>query len=167
MTEILRTQRLLLRELTLDDTADLCAIMQDPLAMTAYERTFTTPQVEDWIRRNMRRYRCDGAGLWAAVRLEDGALVGQCGLVRQQLDGLDFWEVGYLFNRRFWHQGICHRGRPGLPRLCFCLPARAGCLQHYQAQQSALPAGGGAQRHEGLPQGVLWRAVGRSPALPL
>lgn len=73
--------------------------------MTAYERTFTTPQVEDWIRRNMRRYRCDGAGLWAAVRLEDGALVGQCGLVRQQLDGLDFWEVGYLFNRRFWHQG--------------------------------------------------------------
>ncbi len=103
--EILRTERLLLRELTLADTGDLCEIMQDPQAMTAYERTYDTPQVEEWIRRNMARYRQDGAGLWAVVRRQDGVLLGQCGLVYQQVEGLAFWEVGYLFKRRFWHQG--------------------------------------------------------------
>ena len=44
-------------------------------------------------------------GLWAAELLETGEVIGQCGLVPQTLDELSFLEIGYLFERRRWHQG--------------------------------------------------------------
>ena len=44
-------------------------------------------------------------GLWAAELLETEEVIGQCGLVPQTLDELSFLEIGYLFERRHWHQG--------------------------------------------------------------
>ena len=103
--EILRTQRLRLRQLTQQDLPALRLIMQDPIAMTAYEKTYSDQQILDWIQRNIRRYRQDGCGLWAAELLETGQVIGQCGLVRQTIEGFSFWEVGYLFQRAFWGHG--------------------------------------------------------------
>ena len=105
MEEILRTSRLWLRPLTPEDTDSLCQIMQDPEAMTAYERCYSRQEVQQWIARNQKRYQTDGAGLWAVILTESGILIGQCGLVWQQEAGMAFWEVGYLFNRQYWHQG--------------------------------------------------------------
>ena len=103
--EILRTERLRLRELTEADLPALAKIMQDPVAMAAYEKTYSDQQILEWIGRNIRRYQQDGCGLWAAELLETGQTIGQCGLVRQTVDGFSFWEVGYLFQRDFWGQG--------------------------------------------------------------
>ena len=105
MEEILSTSRLWLRPLTPEDTDSLCQIMQDPEAMTAYERCYSRQEVQQWIARNQKRYQTDGAGLWAVILTESGILIGQCGLVWQQEAGMAFWEVGYLFNRQYWHQG--------------------------------------------------------------
>lgn len=43
------TNRLLLRELTLDDRPALCRILQDPIAMTAYEHAFSDEEVDVWL----------------------------------------------------------------------------------------------------------------------
>ena len=103
--EILRTQRLRLREMTEEDLPALAKIMQDPVAMEAYEKTYSDQQILEWIGRNVRRYRQDGCGLWAAELLESGQVIGQCGLARQTIDGFSFWETGYLFQRAFWGCG--------------------------------------------------------------
>ena len=96
MEEILRTSRLWLRPLTPEDTDSLCQIMQDPEAMTAYERCYSRQEVQQWIARNQKRYQTDGAGLWAVILTESGILIGQCGLVWQQEAGMAFWEVGNI-----------------------------------------------------------------------
>ena len=65
MQEILRTRRLLLREMTEGDLPDLKEVLQDPEVMTAYEHSFSDRDVAEWLARQRERYRRDGFGLWA------------------------------------------------------------------------------------------------------
>ena len=41
--------------------------------------------------------------LWAVVLKETGRFIGQCGLTWQDFDDGRVMEVGYLFERAFWH----------------------------------------------------------------
>lgn len=102
---ILETKRLILREMTEDDLPALRRILQDPLAMTAYEHAFSEEEVRVWLQRQRERYAKDGHGLWAAARREDGEMMGQCGLTWQDYEGEQVLEIGYLFARDFWHKG--------------------------------------------------------------
>lgn len=102
----LETKRLLLREMTAQDLPALSAILRDEKVMYAYEHAFSDKEVQDWLDRNLERYRTDGFGLWAAVLKETGAMIGQCGITMQQIgEDKKVPEVGYLFRRDVWHQG--------------------------------------------------------------
>lgn len=105
MKEILRTRRLLLREMTEADLPDLRQILLDPQVMYAYPKPFTEERVQNWLRNQQRRYREDGHGLWAVVLRATGEMVGQAGLTWQDCEGRPVLEVGYLFKRRHWHRG--------------------------------------------------------------
>lgn len=107
---MITTDRLSLRELTEADVPELKAILQDPLAMVAYEGAFSDAEVAEWLERMQERYRKDGFALWAAVLRDTGQMIGQCGLTIQDIDGLEVIEVGYLFNRAHWHKGYAVEG---------------------------------------------------------
>lgn len=106
MRQILETERCLLREMDESDRRDLAEILQDAQAMYAYEHAFSDQEVDDWLRRQMERYRRDGFGLWAVVEKNTGAFLGQCGLTLQDAGGRMETEVGYLFKRKYWHRGF-------------------------------------------------------------
>lgn len=105
----LETPRLLMREMTWDDLPALRSILGDPETMTAYEGTFDEDMMLEWMERMLQRYTDDGFGLWAVTlrdaQDESDVMIGQCGLTRQHIMGDDVVEVGYLFNRSFWHKG--------------------------------------------------------------
>ena len=102
---ILETKRLLLREMKGDDFGALCRIMQDEETMYAYEGAFGEQEVRDWLDRQLSRYREFGFGLWAVVLKETGEMIGQCGLTIQPWKDEKVLEIGYLFQRKFWHNG--------------------------------------------------------------
>ena len=102
---VLRTPRLLLREMTADDLPALRRILQDDETMRAYEGAFDEEMVQTWLRRQLDRYRDDGFGLWAVELRETGVMIGQCGLTIQHILDDDVIEVGYLFERTHWHHG--------------------------------------------------------------
>ena len=102
---MLETERLILRELQPSDYDALCRIMQDEQTMTAYEGAFSDEEVQAWLDRQLERYRKWGYGLWAVVLKETGAMIGQCGLTMQPWKGQEVLEIGYLFERRYWHRG--------------------------------------------------------------
>lgn len=102
---LLETPRLLLREMTEDDLPQLRTILQDERTMTAYEGAFDEAMTRAWLQRMLDRYREDGFGLWAVDLRETDEMIGQCGLTRQRILETDVIEVGYLFNRAYWHQG--------------------------------------------------------------
>ena len=102
---ILETERLILREMGQADFHDLAEILQDPKVMYAYEHDFSNSDVQQWLDRQIGRYRDYGFGLWAVVLRSTGEMVGQAGLTWQDCEGQPVLEVGYLLKKRFWHQG--------------------------------------------------------------
>lgn len=102
---ILETERLYLREMTESDLPALRKILQDPLVMYAYEHAFSDAEVNVWLDKQKRRYAEDGFGLWAVILKATGEMIGQCGLTLQDYKDQRVLEVGYLFQKAYWHKG--------------------------------------------------------------
>lgn len=58
---ILETERLILREMVQGDLPALCAMLQDPEVMYAYEGPFSDAEAQAWLDGQRTRYREDGA----------------------------------------------------------------------------------------------------------
>lgn len=102
---IIETERLILRKLRQSDFDALCAILQDNDVMYAYEGAFSNDEVQAWLDKQLSRYETDGIGLYAVILKDTGELIGQCGLTMQDIPSYRVVEVGYLFQKRFWHRG--------------------------------------------------------------
>ena len=125
---ILETERLLLREMTQDDLPALQGILQDEETMYAYNGAFDEAETQAWLDRQLSRYAQYGFGLWAVVLKESGGMIGQCGLTMQPWRGDEVLEVGYLFNRAFWHHGYATEVARGCMEYAFdLLGAREVC----------------------------------------
>lgn len=103
---VLETDRLVLREMTVADVDDLMQIFGDPEAMRYYPSTKSRNEAQDWVRWVLNSYAANGFGLWLALRKDTGEFAGQCGLTLQDVDGVVEPEIGYLFVRRLWGQGL-------------------------------------------------------------
>lgn len=102
---ILETQRLQLREMQQEDYGALCKIVQDEDVMYAYEGAFSDKEAQDWLNKVFLRYKEDGISLWAVVLKDTNEMIGQCGLLRQTWKEKPILEVGYLFQKAYWHKG--------------------------------------------------------------
>ncbi|MCI8404782.1 MAG: GNAT family N-acetyltransferase [Clostridia bacterium] len=119
MKKILETQRLCLREMTYEDYADLCEILQDEKTMYAYEHAFSDEEAREWLDRQLGRYENDGFGLWAVIDKKSGVFLGQCGITWQDCGGDNVPEIGYLFKRKYWHNGYASEAACGCREYAF------------------------------------------------
>ena len=125
---ICETERLYLREMMPSDFAALCKILQDEKAMYAYEGAFGDEEVKEWLGRQLSRYQRWGFGLWAVVLKETGEMIGQCGLTMQPWKEREMLEIGYLFQRAFWHKGYATEAAKACKDYAFeVLDAREVC----------------------------------------
>lgn len=102
---ILETERLYLREMSQSDFDSLCKILRDEETMYAYNGAFDDSMVQEWLDKQLARYREYGFGLWAVCLKETDEMIGQCGITMQDWLGKEMLEVGYLFQRAYWHKG--------------------------------------------------------------
>ena len=102
---IIETERLFLREMSMNDYDALYRVLADPGIMQHYPYTFDEQRVRDWIRRNMDRYKANGFGLWAVCLKETGEMIGDCGLTLQHINGEMLPEIGYHIRRDCQHRG--------------------------------------------------------------
>jgi RimJ/RimL family protein N-acetyltransferase len=103
---VLETERMILRQMDMDDVENLQRIFSDPEAMRYYPKTKSLEETEEWISWNVASYRLWGFGLWIAMLKDSQAFAGQCGLVMQRVNDLPEVEVGYLFVRKYWNRGL-------------------------------------------------------------
>ena len=102
---VLETTRLRLRRFRPDDVDAIFAIIGDDVAMQYYPKTFNRRDAVQWVERNLRRYREHGYGLFAVTLKGSDDLIGDCGIVRQDIDGGPQLEVGYHLRRDHWGHG--------------------------------------------------------------
>ena len=103
---MIETDRLILRELSMEDFEPLYAILSDPETMQHYPAPFDEARTRGWIAWSMESYRQYGFGLWAVVWKETGECIGDCGISMQRIDGELLPEIGYHISKRFWRRGI-------------------------------------------------------------
>lgn len=125
---ILETERLSLREMEQYDFESLCKILKDEQTMYAYEGSFNNAEVQEWLDKQRARYHKYGFGLWAAVLKETGEMIGQCGLTMQQWKDTELLEIGYLFQRIYWHRGYATEAAKACKKYAFeVLKAKEVC----------------------------------------
>lgn len=116
---VLETERLYLREMEQSDFHSLCKILQDEETMYAYEGAFSDNEAREWLDRQIARYQKWGFGLWAVVLKGSGEMIGQCGLTMQPWKEREVLEIGYLFNRAYWHKGYATEAAAACKKYAF------------------------------------------------
>ena len=102
---ILETERLILREMIQSDYPSLCKHLQDEKVMYAYEHAFSDAEVQERLDKQIQSYKKYGFGLWAVILKENQELIGQCGLSMQLCEDKEVLEIGYIFQKTYWHKG--------------------------------------------------------------
>jgi ribosomal-protein-alanine N-acetyltransferase len=103
---ILETERLILRKFLPQDENALALVLSDPDTMKHYPAPIDRSGTQQWIERNLRRYAEDRVGLWAMVLKATGEMIGDCGIIRQHVEGEYLYEIGYHLRRDHWGQGL-------------------------------------------------------------
>lgn len=103
----LQTNRLCTRFVTPDDVKLWTEFYTSPEA-TEYFPPSDLPNEEkakQWINRLLDRYAKRRYGLQALHKKDTNEFVGQCGLLLQEVDGVQELEVGYHILRKHWGNG--------------------------------------------------------------
>ncbi len=103
---VIETERLILREYTLNDFNALFEIVSDLETMQHYPAPFDEQRTKEWIVWNLENYEKFGFGLWAVVLKENGKFIGDCGITIQNIDNEMLPEVGYHIHKKYWQRGF-------------------------------------------------------------
>ncbi|MBW6425888.1 GNAT family N-acetyltransferase [Rhizobium sp. XQZ8] len=107
MSIIVRTNRLLLREVEEQDLAVLSKIYADRECMQFYPSLKSPAETRTWFQElSFDSYREHGFGLWAAVELSSGEVIGDCGITLQETPEGFEPEIGYHLWRDYWGRGF-------------------------------------------------------------
>ncbi|MBN8657409.1 MAG: GNAT family N-acetyltransferase [Anaerolineae bacterium] len=101
----LATERLFLRQFTMDDRESLFKITQEPDIFQYFptKTAWDLEKVDRSIQHQIEHWNQFGYGLWAVTLRETGQLMGWCGL--EFLPDTNETEVGYLLSGVFWGKG--------------------------------------------------------------
>ena len=104
---ILETDRLILRQFTLEDAPTMFAINSDP-EVVRYAEGVTPSSLDESIEHlrdgPLADYEEFGYGRWGMVLKQSDALIGFCGM--KYLKELGLNEVGYRLERKHWGSGL-------------------------------------------------------------
>ncbi len=103
---VLETQRLILREMSLDDLDFVSSMLAHPEVIRYWPKCYNREEAADWINRQQQRYASHGVGYWLALDKSSNQPVGQAGLLVQQVDGVEEIGLGYIMHRPFWRKGF-------------------------------------------------------------
>ena len=97
---LLHTQRLILRDYIPSDADDLHEIFSDPVVMKDCEPPYLPEQTKAILSSFIKnRTAC------AAILPESGKLIGHLLFHQLPTEEAGIYEIGWFFNRKYWHQG--------------------------------------------------------------
>jgi len=109
MNYILETERLILREFTLDDTPFIIELVNSPgwLQFIGDRNIKTEEQAREYLRSGpLQSYEKNGFGLSLVVLKADQSPIGMCGIIRR--DSLENPDLGFAFLPAFEGKGLAY-----------------------------------------------------------
>ncbi len=108
---IIETPRLLIREITKEDTLGMYQLDSNPevhryLGNNTITSVIEAEKVIDYIQEQYKKY---GLGRWAVIHKSTNNFLGWCGLKFNPTtlnDVTDYYDLGYRFRMEFWGNGF-------------------------------------------------------------
>ena len=116
---VIETERLILREYSTDDFAELYLLLSDPITMSHYPKPYDELGTKRWIEWCQNSYKTNGFGLWAMILKEKNIFIGDCGLSIQNIDGELLPEIGYHIKKEFWCKGYAKEAAQAVKEWAF------------------------------------------------
>ncbi|UFH33243.1 GNAT family N-acetyltransferase [Chryseobacterium sp. C-71] len=109
MNIYLETERLILREIVLEDVEAFFAMDSNPevVKYVGIQPLTDISQSAEMIKSIRNQYTENGIGRWAVIRKEDGKLVGWSGLklIKEINNHQNIHDLGYRFTPEYWGKG--------------------------------------------------------------
>lgn len=107
---ILETERLTLREISLNDIRELSKILQNPKSMLPWHELFTNQELCNWIVNNIEQYNRYNTGYLAVIRKNDKKFIGIIRIIKVHTKKSKFYELGYILKNQYQKQGYATEG---------------------------------------------------------
>lgn len=117
MKSILETERLLLRQPTLDDAGFLLNIVNEPswLQYVGDRNVHTIDEAKNYLLNgSIKSFETNGFGFGIVILKETGTLIGMCGLVKR--DFLEDVDIGFAFFPQYTGKGYAFEAADAMMR---------------------------------------------------
>jgi [ribosomal protein S5]-alanine N-acetyltransferase len=103
----IQTKRLLIRQFEMADLEEIHQqVFSDAEVMRFGDGPQTREWTQQWIEKNLERYKVQGFGPYAIIEKNTAGLIGYCGLFFfPDIDGQSEVEIGYRLGRSKWGHG--------------------------------------------------------------
>lgn len=145
---VLKTERLILRKMTMRDAEDLYEYGKDPEVArhVLWDAYRSVSEARGYVRYSLRKYRMGDPASWCIEFKEEQKVIGTIGFMWFQREN-NAAEVGYSLSRKYWNRGIMTEALNEVIRYGFC-EAR---LHRIEAQHEVSnPASGAVMRKCGM-----------------
>lgn len=104
MKQVAETDRLILREFSLEDAQSFYELNLDNEVMKyTADRVFKNLEESTELIRNYKEYEKNGYGRWTVVLKQTHEILGWCGL--KYIDSVQEVDLGYRLHRKYWNKG--------------------------------------------------------------
>ncbi|WP_412476576.1 GNAT family N-acetyltransferase [Flavobacterium sp. TBRC 19031] len=105
MKQILETDRLILRELDIDDAKSFFELNLNPNVIKyTGDKAFESIEQAEHFLRNYKDYENNGFGRWAVINKSNLEFLGWCGL--KYVKEIDETDIGFRFFEEYWNRGF-------------------------------------------------------------
>ncbi len=109
MKTIIETERLRLREFSLEDSEFIIKLLNSPgwIEFIGQRNVKTTEDAESYLQNGpIKIYKNHGFGLWMVELKDNKTPIGMCGILKR--DTLDFPDLGFCFRAEFSGKGYAY-----------------------------------------------------------
>ncbi len=73
--------------------------------MKLFPKILTLDETNDMLNKIINQYKSHGFSYYKVVKKEDNNFIGICGLMEQNIDGVNEIEIGYRIHNSEWNKG--------------------------------------------------------------
>ncbi len=116
---MIQSKRLVFNEIDDSDFDEVAIIMRDEGVQRVWEHYFSDDDVKEWIEDRKRGYKNNGADYFLAINKHTQEVVGQIGLLKENIAGEEVWGIGYILKSRYYGNGYAAEGAMAMADYAF------------------------------------------------
>ena len=117
--KVWESERLKYYRITDGDFNQLSDMLKDPYVMRFWEHVFSDGEVREWIEKRKKGYRENGYDYFLAKDKVTKKVIGQIGLLEENINGESAACLGYMLKKQYMHMGYAVEGAAAMLEYAF------------------------------------------------